>query len=129
MNEERQPLERETPRHTSSSNQDILRLSKLQQEPPVLHASSPNNATRGSQDISAQVTLFCIIYTNYNPKKWLARVKKPVIPWDKFKGLASKGGKIVSQEKRERENVVLVCICFQTRILGWLLIINIKFYL
>ncbi len=101
MNKEKQPLEGETPRHTSSGNQDIPRLLRPQQEAPVLHASGPDTATRGSQDVSAQVTLFCIIYTNYNPKKWLARVKKPIIPWDKFKGLAFKGGKMVSQEGRE----------------------------
>ncbi len=97
MNEERQPLEEETPRHTSSGNQDTPRLSRAQQEAPVLRASGPDAATRGSQDVSAQVILLCIIYTNYDPKKWLAGVKKPVIPWDKFKGLASKGGKMVSQ--------------------------------
>ncbi len=32
---------------------------------------------------------------------------------------------MVSQEGRERENRVLVCICFETRGLGWLLIMNI----
>ncbi len=92
-------------------------------------ASSPDTAIRGSQDVNAQVTLFCIIYTNYNPKKWLAGVKKPVIPWDKFQGLASKRGKMVSQKEKEQENGVLVCICFETRELGWLLIMNIEFCL
>ncbi len=28
---------------------------------------------------------------------------------------------MVSQEKKERENGFLVCICFETRELGWLL--------
>ncbi len=80
MNEERQPLKGEIPRHTSSGNQDTSRLPRPQQEAPVLRASGPDAATRGSQDVCAQVILFCIIYTNCNPKKWLARVKKPVIP-------------------------------------------------
>ncbi len=51
-----------------------------------MRASGPDTVTRSNQDVSTQVTLFCIIYTNYNLKKWLAGVKKPVIPWDKFKG-------------------------------------------
>ncbi len=92
-------------------------------------ASGSDAATRGSQDVSVQVTLFCIIYTNYDPKKWLAGVKKPVIPWDKFEGLASKGGKMFFQEGRERENGVSVGICFETRELGWLLIMNTEFCL
>ncbi len=129
MNEERQPLEGETPRHTSIGNQDTPWLPRPQQEVPVLRASGPDAATRGSQDVSTQVTLFCIIYTNYNPKKWLAGVKKPVIPWDKFKELASKGGKMVFQKEREQKNGVLVCICFETRELGWLLIMNTEFCL
>ncbi len=118
MNEERQLLEGETPRHTSSGNQETPRLPTSQQEALVLRASGLDAAIKGSQDVSAQVTLFYIIYTNYDPKKWLAGVKKPVISWDKFKELASKGGKIVSQEKKEGENGVLVCICFETRELG-----------
>ncbi len=36
---------------------------------------------------------------------------------------------MVSQEERERENRILVCICFETRELGWLLIMNTKFCL
>ncbi len=36
---------------------------------------------------------------------------------------------MVSQEERERENEVLVCICFETRELNWLSIMNSKFYL
>ncbi len=95
MNEERQPLEGETRMHISSGNQDTPQLFKPQQEAPVLRASGPDIATRDSQDVSAQVTFICIIYTNYNPKKWLAKVKKPVTHWNKFKGLASKGGKMV----------------------------------
>ncbi len=66
MNEERQPLERETLRHTTSCNQDTPRLPKLQQEVVVLRASGPNAVIRGSQDVSAQFTYFCIIYTNYD---------------------------------------------------------------
>ncbi len=31
---------------------------------------------------------------------------------------------MVFQEERERENGVLVCICFEIRELGWLLIMN-----
>ncbi len=80
MKEERQPLEGETSRHTSSSNQDTPWLPRPQQETLVLHASGLDTAIWGSQDVNAQVTLFCIIYTNYNPKKWLAEVKKLVIP-------------------------------------------------
>ncbi len=57
------------------------------------------------------------------------RVKKSVIPWDKYKGLASKGGKMVSQEEEEQESGILVCICFETRELGWLLIMNSEFCL
>ncbi len=94
-----------------------------------MRPSGPDAATRGSQNVSAQVTLFCITYTNYDRKKWLAGVKKPIIPWDKFKGLASKGGKMVSQEEKERENGVLVCICFETKELGCLLIMNTEFCL
>ncbi len=60
---------------------------------------------------------------------WLAKVKKPIIPWYKFKELAFKRGKIVSQEGRERENGVLVCICFEPRELSWLLIMNTEFCL
>jgi hypothetical protein len=67
--------------------------------------------------------LFCIIYTNYD-QKWLAGVRKPVIPWEKFKGQASGGGKMVSQEEREGEKGVLVCIGFETRKLDWMLIMN-----
>ncbi len=96
MNKERQPLEGETPRYTRSSNQDTSQLSSPQQEALVLRASGLDATIRGSQDISAQGTLFYIIYTNYNPKKWLVGVKNLVIPWDKYKGRASKGGKMVS---------------------------------
>ena len=58
--------------------------------------------------------VFCIIYTNYD-QKWLAGVKKPIIPWEKFNEQAFGGGKIVFQEKREGEKGVLVCICFEIR--------------
>ncbi len=68
MNEERQPLEEETPRHISNGNQDTPRLPRPQQKVLVLRASGPDTATRSSQDIGAQVTLFYIIYTNYNLK-------------------------------------------------------------
>ena len=52
-------------------------------------------ATRSSEDVSAQLMLFCTIYTNYD-HKLLARVRKPAIPWDKFKGLVLGGGLKVS---------------------------------
>ena len=80
-------------------------------------------ATRGSQDVSAQFMLFCTIYTNYDHKP-LAGVRKPAIPWDKFKGLASRGVPKVSQEERKGENEVLVCICFETKGLVLMLIMN-----
>ncbi len=51
-----------------------------QQEVSVLRSSGFDVATRGCQDVSTQVILFCIIYTNYDPKKLLVEVKKPVIP-------------------------------------------------
>lgn len=78
-------------------------------------------ATKGSQDINTQLILFRTIYTNYD-HKLLARVRKLAILWDKLKGLASREGRKVSQEKRERENKVLVCICFGTRRLVLILI-------
>ena len=46
-------------------------------------------ATIGNQDESAQFMLFYTNYTNYN-HKLLAEIMKPVIAWDKFKGLALK---------------------------------------
>ncbi len=66
MNEERQSLERETPRHTSSGNQDTSRLSRPQQEALVLRASGLNAVIRGSQDVNAQFSYFYIKYTNYD---------------------------------------------------------------
>ncbi len=57
----------------------------------------------------------------------IAEIKKRVIPQDKYKGLASKGGKMVFQEEKKRENRVLICICSETKVLGWLLIMNSKF--
>ncbi len=86
-------------------------------------ASAGMIATRGSQDVIAQLMLFCTIYTNYDHKP-LAGVRKPAIPWDKFKGLASKGVLKVSQKEREGENEVLVCICFETRGIVLILIMN-----
>lgn len=53
MNEERQLLEKEIPKHISTSNQDILRLPKPQQEIFVLRASSPDTVLRTSQDVNA----------------------------------------------------------------------------
>ena len=58
-------------------------------------ASAGMVVTKGSEDVSAQLILFCTIYTNYN-HKLLAGVRKPAIPWDKFKGLPSRGGPKVS---------------------------------
>ena len=37
--------------------------------------------------------LFCIIYTNYD-EKWLVRVRKMVIAWDKFQDQAFQGEKM-----------------------------------
>ena len=105
MDKQRHPLAGGTPRYTSSNSQDPARLSRLQQEVAVICPSSPDArlnstsagmvATRGSEDVSAQLMLFCTIYTNYN-HKLLAEVIKPAIPWDKFKGLASRGGPKIS---------------------------------
>ena len=58
-------------------------------------ASAGMIAIRGTQDLSAQLMLFCTIYTNYN-HKLLAKVKKLAILWDKFKGLALREGLKVS---------------------------------
>lgn len=38
--------------------------------------------------------LYGISYTNYD-QKWLTRIRKPEIPRDIFKELASKGGQMV----------------------------------
>ena len=84
--------------------------------------------TKGSEDVSAQLMRFCTIYTNYN-HKLLAEVRKLVIPWDKFKGLASRGGLKVSQEEREGEDEVLVYICFGTKGLVLMLIMISGVYL
>ena len=113
MNKERKPLAGEILSHTSSGNQNAARLPRPQQEAPVIRFSAPDAglnlasagmiATRGSQDVSAQLMLFCTIYTNYDHKP-LAGVRKPAIPWDKFKELASRGVLKVFQEEREGEN-------------------------
>ena len=72
-------------------------------------------ATRSIQDVKAQLMLFCTIYINYDHKP-LAGVKKPAIAWDKFKRLASKRGpKFAQEEKVERNEVLVVCICFETK--------------
>ncbi len=86
-------------------------------------ASAGMEATKGSQDVSAQLILFCTIYTNGDHKR-LAGVRKPAIPGDKFKGLASRGVPKVSQEEKEGENEMLVCICFEKRGLVLMLIMN-----
>ena len=67
--------------------------------------------------------LFCTIYTNYD-HKLLAAVRKPIIPWDKFKRLALRRGFKVFQEEREGKDEILVFICFGTRGLVLMLIIN-----
>lgn len=59
-------------------------------------------ATKGSQNINAQLIFFYTIYNNYN-HKLLTRVKKPAIPWNKFRGWALKGDLKVSQEKRKKK--------------------------
>lgn len=69
--------------------------------------------------------LFYTIYTNYN-HKLLGRIRKPAIPWEKFKGLALRKGPKFSQEKRKGDNKVLVYICFGIRGLDLMLIINSK---
>ena len=80
-------------------------------------------ATKNSQDISAQLLLFCTIYTNYD-HKLLAKVRKPAVLWDKFKGLPLKRSPKVFQKERERENQILVCIYFRIRERVFMLIIN-----
>ncbi len=89
MNEERQPLAGETLSHTSSGNQDTAWLPRPQQEVPVIRPSGPDAklnlasagmiATMGSQIVSAQLMLFCTIYTNYDHKPQ-AGVRKLAIP-------------------------------------------------
>lgn len=64
-------------------------------------------------DVNALPMLFYIIYTNYN-QKLQAEIRKPKIPWDKYKGLALRGDPQISQEGKKRENEMLVCICFGT---------------
>ncbi len=53
MNEKKQLLEGEIPRHTNNSNQDIPQLLRPQQKAPVLYASGLDVIIRDSQDISA----------------------------------------------------------------------------
>ena len=106
------PLVVKTPRHISNSNQDPARLPRSQQEITVMRLSGPDTrlnlasagmvATKGSQDVSAQLILFYTIYTNYNHKV-LAKVKKLAIPWDKFKRLALRGDPKVSQEEKKKK--------------------------
>lgn len=78
MDKKRHPLAKEIPRHISSGNQDLARLSKPQQEVAVMRLSSPDArlnsalagmvagmlATKDGQDVSAQPMLFCTTYIN-----------------------------------------------------------------
>lgn len=65
----------------------------------------------GSQDINNQHILFYTIYTNYN-HKLQKRVRKPKIPWDKFKRLAFNGSSKICQEEKGRQNDVMIYIYF-----------------
>ena len=112
MDKKKHLLTGETSRHTNSGSQDPARLPRPQQEVVFMCLSGPDarlNSTsadmvakKGSKDISAQLMLFCTIYTSYN-HKLLAGIRTPAIPWDKFKGLALRGGPKVFQEEKEGE--------------------------
>lgn len=54
----------------------------------------------------------------------LAGDRKPEIPWDQFKGLATRESRRVFQEEEERENEVLVYICFKVKGLVLILTVN-----
>ena len=82
-------------------------------------------AIKGSKNVSAQLMLFYTIYTDYD-RKLLAGVGRSAILWDKFKGLASRGGPKVSQKEREGEDEVLVHICFGTQRLVLILIMILR---
>lgn len=75
--------------------------------------------------MSAEFTLFGITYTN-NDQKMLVRAKKSEIHYDKFKGPAFRGDHMISQDKKVRENEVLICICCKTKKLVLILIINLE---
>ena len=66
---------------------------------------------------------FCTIYTNQN-HKLLVRVKKPIIAWDKFQGLALRGGFKIFQKEKAEENEALIFIYFGIKKLVLILIIN-----
>lgn len=68
----------------------------------------------GNQDINDQRILFYTSYTNCNYKLQKG-VRRPKIPWDKFKRLASNGGSKICQEEKERQNEVMICIYFEIR--------------
>ena len=67
--------------------------------------------------------LFCTIYTNYN-YKMLAGIRKSAILYVKFKRLALKRGLKVFQKAKEGEDKVMIYICFETRELVLMLIMN-----
>lgn len=67
---------------------------------------------KSSQDISAQLIFYNIIYTNHN-KLCLVRTKMLEISWNKFKKLDFKG-----------ENEILIYIYFEIKELNLILIIN-----
>lgn len=54
----------------------------------------------------------------------MAKSRKAAISWNKFKRLALRGGSKVSQKEQEKEDEVLVCICFGIIRLVWILIMN-----
>ena len=138
MDKKRHPLARETPRHISSGSQNLARFSRPQQEVAVIcprgldarlnSISAGIIAKKGSEDIDAQLMLFCTIYTNYN-HKLLAKVRKLAIPWNKFKRLASRGGPKVFQEEKKGEDEVLVYICFGRKGLVLMLIMILGIFL
>lgn len=125
MNQEKQPLERQTPRYISSGNQHTPWLPKSQEKTYNLLVSDSDTAIRSSKDENAQFMLFCIIYTN-NYQKILAGARKSETPWDKFKELAfRRGHKLLQENKTEKKNeVYMICIYFDTKELVMILIMN-----
>ena len=73
MNKERHPLAGETLRYTSSGNHDTVWLPKPQKKAPVMRPSGPDTmlnsesagivASRGSQDVRAQLIFLLTIYS------------------------------------------------------------------
>lgn len=61
-------LEGKIPRYSNNGNQDILWLSRPQQKVTTLHTSGFDAVTKGNEDVNAQFTFLCIIYTHYDQK-------------------------------------------------------------